>query len=315
MITVIIPTYNRPGPLHRALRSLVRQEHPDFEVVVIDDGGTLPARPVVEGWRTTLPIRLIETDRRGVSAARNTGLATAAGEFVAFLDDDDIMLPRHLRAAHTVLDRGSADAVYGGALVSSRWIESTPRDVRWLPRKDYDFDSRFLLTANYIHTGSLVCRNFADTAARFTESMTHCEDWDLWLRLHHSLGYRFAYLGETTSVYHQVPRSGSAVSAAYLSSPTPFTLARRHLFRTWPSTDPQISDYRAWFTEFDTRLDRLIDRGRPAPAHIYESAVRALHRSFVDGAPADRSVLDSILPEYRFTPKTTPSSQVSDVRR
>ncbi|MFF5036436.1 glycosyltransferase family 2 protein [Nocardia salmonicida] len=298
MISVIIPTLNRPGPLNRALRSLARQEFTDFEVIVVDDGGNSPVRPVTDSWRTALPIRLIETDHCGVSAARNTAMAAANGEYVAFLDDDDIVFPRHLRAAHTVLDRGTADAVYGGALVSSRWIESIPHNARWLPRKDYEFDSRFLLCANFIHTGSLVCRNFTDTAAQFTESMTHCEDWDLWLALHASLGYRFAYLGETTSVYHQVPQCGGAVSAAYLSSPTPFTLARRNMFRTWPSTDPQIVDYRAWFTEFDARLDRLIEDSRPAPVHIYESAVRTLHHRFVTGHRADHTVLDSLLPEH-----------------
>lgn len=297
MISVIIPTFNRPGPLHRALRSLTRQEFTDFEVIVVDDGGTLPARPVVDSWRTALPIRLIERAHDGVSAARNTGLAAATGEFVAFLDDDDVVFPRQLRAAHTMLSRGTADAVYGGALVSSRWIESAPRDARRLPRKDYEFDSRWLLCANYIHTGSLVCRNFADTTARFTETMAHCEDWDVWLRLHHHLGYRFAYLGETTSVYHQVPRSRGAVSGAYLASPTPFTLARAHLFRTWPATDPHILDYRDWFTEFDARLDRLIDDGGQPPAHIYESAVATLHHGFVRGNPARRAYLDSLLPE------------------
>ncbi|MFF0546716.1 MULTISPECIES: glycosyltransferase family 2 protein [Nocardia] len=297
MISIIIPTFNRPGPLHRALRSLTRQELTDFEVIVVDDGGHLPARPVVDSWRTALPIRLIESDHYGVSAARNTGLAAATGEFVAFLDDDDVVFARHLRAAHTVLNRGSADAVYGGALVSDRWIEAPPREVRWLPRKDYEFDARFLLCANYIHTGSLVCRNFTDTGARFTESMAHCEDWDLWLTLHRRLGYRFAYLGETTSVYHQVPSCRGAVSTAYTASPTPFTLARRHLFATWPSTDAQIDDYRAWFTEFDARLDQLIGSGRRAPVHVYEAAVRSLYPGFVRGELADYDVLDALLPE------------------
>ncbi|MGQ4619733.1 hypothetical protein [Nocardia sp. R7R-8] len=81
-------------------------------------------------------------------------------------------------------------------------------------------------------------------------------------------------------------------------SPTPFTLARRHLFRTWPSTDPQILHYRVWFTEFDARLDQLIDTGCPAPAHVYEAAVRALHDGFVSGESADYGVLDALLPEH-----------------
>ncbi len=305
MISVIIPTFNRPGPLHRALRSLARQEITDFEVIVVDDGGERSARPVADSWRTTLPIRLIEGDHHGVSRARNTGLHAASGEFVAFLDDDDIVFPRHLRAAHTVLNRGSADAVYGGALVSSRWIETTPRRAQRLPRKDYEFDPRFLLIANYIHTGSVVCRNFSDTTARFDEWLSHCEDWDMWLRLHHELGYRFSYLGEITSVYHQVPQCRGAVSTAYASSPTPFTLARRHLFDAWDSTDQQISDYRGWFNDFDARLDRRIEHGRPIPNHIFETAVRALQSRFAHGEPADRALLETLLPQHHSSHRYT----------
>jgi glycosyltransferase involved in cell wall biosynthesis len=296
MISVIIPTADRPGPLHRALRSLARQVFRDFEVIVVRDGGR-PARSVVDSWSSDLRVTLLDVNpRQGVSHARNVGLARAAGEYVAFLDDDDIYLPQHLQAAHRVLAGSCADAVYGGALVSPRWIEAVPRSATALPRKDYPFDHCYLMVANYIHTGSVVTRNFASSTVRFDEEMSHCEDWDMWLALRRDLRYRFAFLGQCTCVYHQVPRAAGVVSAAYLTSPTPFTLARARLFDKWPTADALVTDYRGWFRRFDDRLDSRIERGEAVPPHIYEHAVRKLHAGFTAGAPADAALLDTLLP-------------------
>lgn len=297
MISVVIPTRDRPGPLHRALRSLARQTFRDFEVVVIADGG-VPPHAVIDAWKHELHVRLLEADGKGVSHARNLGVATASGEYLAFLDDDDIFLPRHLELAHRALTASHADVVYGGALVSPHWIEAVPRDVSNLPCKDYTFNDDFLLIANYIHTGSIVTRNFADTTARFDEEMTHCEDWGMWLALRHDLGYRFSYFGECTSVYHQVARASGVVAAAYQTSPTPFTAARAHLYRRWAPirNRRRINAYRTWFTEFDARLDMRLACRQPVTAHAYEHAVRTLYAAFACGAPADLTLLNSIIP-------------------
>lgn len=297
MISVVIPTADRPGPLHRALRSLARQTLTDFEVIVVADGDQSSA-PVVDRWSTELRMTLLQVaSPRGVSHARNVGLAAAAGEYVAFLDDDDVYLPSHLETAHETLQAGDADVVYAGALVSPRWIEAVPRCATGLPRKDYTFDDGFLLVANYIHTGSVVARNFASTPVRFDEQMSHCEDWDMWLALRHHLAYRFVFLGACTSVYHQVTHATSTVSAAYQTSPTPFTLARARLYDRWATSDPLVTGYRDWFQEFDRRLDTRITRHQPVPAHVYEHAVRALHPAFTAAAPADPALLDTLLPE------------------
>ncbi|WP_181143673.1 glycosyltransferase family 2 protein [Streptomyces cinnamoneus] len=295
MISVIIPTADRPGPLHRALRSLARQTFRDFDVIVVRDGGP-PVRSVIDAWKHDLPITLIDIDpRQGVSHARNTGLAAAGGDYVAFLDDDDIYLPAHLEMAHRALEGGHAETVYGGALISPHWIESAPRDPEAFLRKDYPFDDAFLMVANYIHTGSVVTRNFASTSVRFDEEMTHCEDWDLWLSLRRTAGYEFAFLDDITCVYHQVPRP-SAVFSAYLTSPTPFTRARAHLYEKWPDPHPLVRSYREWFRRFDARLDARIEREQPVPPHVYELAVRGLHPGFVDSTAPSTALLDRILP-------------------
>ncbi|MFE7185229.1 MULTISPECIES: glycosyltransferase family A protein [Streptomyces] len=295
MISVIVPTRDRPGPLHRALRSLARQTYRRFEVIVARDGG-MPVEQVIARWQREMPITLLDGDTpHGVSHARNRALAVAQGENVALLDDDDVFLPHHLLAADDALRTGRADTVYGQALVSPTWIEDLPRGAHGLPRKDYPFDATFLGVANTIHTGSIVARNPAAGPVRFDETLQHCEDWDFLLALHHTAGHRFARLDSITSVYHQVPRPG-AVASAYRTSPTPFTLARDTLYRRWPAVGGLAEEYRQWFRDFDQRLDARIALGLPASAHVYEHAVRGLHATFTAHRPPDPALLEGLLP-------------------
>lgn len=294
MISVVIPTVDRLGPLRRALRSVSRQTYHDFEVIVVNDGGASPHR-VVEKWHGEMDVRLLELDSsRGVSHARNVGVESARGEYIAFLDDDDVFLPCHLKRAHEELSATAADAVYGGALVSCRWMETLPRDPEHAPFKNFEFDARYLLVANFIHTGSLVVRNFADTPARFTEKLAHCEDWDMWMVLQEELGYRFHFVGDCTSIYHQVTVRSSTVQAAYQQSPTEFTMARSWLYTKWATDDLLIQEYRSWFQEFDRRLDARIAARAPFPQHAFDLALRATCEPFRKGVRPDTTWLDDV---------------------
>ncbi|MFG3099371.1 glycosyltransferase family 2 protein [Streptomyces sp. NPDC048182] len=294
MISVIIPTRDRPGPLHRALRSVARQTYRRFEVIVVRDGGHT-VEPVIDRWRHEIPVRLLESDTpNGVSHARNRAIAVAQGDHVAFLDDDDVFLPHHLQTSADALRTRRADTVYGQALVSPTWIEDLPRERAHLPCKDYAFDPAFLSVANMIHTGSVVTGNPAGSTIRFDETMHHCEDWDFLLALC-AADHRFTRLDTITSVYHQVPRPG-AVHSAYQSSPTPFTRARTLLYARWPAATDRAEEYRNWFRRFDQRLDNFIAHGMDVPPHAYEYAVRQLHATFTDRRSPDRTLLDRLLP-------------------
>ena len=103
--TVVLPTYNRLAVLPRAVKSVLAQDEPDFELIVIDDESTDGTRD----WLAALTdprIRTIFTDqRRGASAARNIGVNSAQAPVVAFVDSDDFYLPHHVRRALTALTR------------------------------------------------------------------------------------------------------------------------------------------------------------------------------------------------------------------
>ncbi|HEX8502983.1 MAG TPA: glycosyltransferase [Pyrinomonadaceae bacterium] len=179
-VSVIIPTHSRPRQLPRAVES-ARSAGEDVEVVVVDDASSDETADVC---RKLEGIRYVRVERnQGVAGARNVGLLSSTGDFVSFLDDDDVRLPGSLGAQLAVLRAApEAGLVYGQALYdvgadrsgSDRYPQSCPRgDLFWR-----------LLARNFIPCGSVVFRR----ACLFSVGLLDCsaagvDDWDLWVRI------------------------------------------------------------------------------------------------------------------------------------
>jgi hypothetical protein len=118
--SVVIPSYRRPDDLRRAMASVLAQRDvaAPFEIVVVDNDTEQSARPVVEAIAAehAVPIRYVPEPRPGISHARNTGVAQAAGRYLAFLDDDEEAEPRWLATFVEALQRFGADAAVGPVL-------------------------------------------------------------------------------------------------------------------------------------------------------------------------------------------------------
>ncbi|MGE5272128.1 MAG: glycosyltransferase family 2 protein [Thiohalocapsa sp.] len=116
-VSVVIPTYRRPELLRRTLESCLAQQDvaAAFEIVVVDNDAAGSARAVVERVAAAAGVRVryVPEPRPGISHARNTGVASAAGQYVAFIDDDEAAEPGWLAAMLATIERSGADAVIG----------------------------------------------------------------------------------------------------------------------------------------------------------------------------------------------------------
>lgn len=112
--SVIIPTYNRESLVGPTLDSVAAQDLDDYEVIAVDDGSTDGTIDVVRGH--PLEVRVVEQDHKGCAAARNRGAAEARGEYLAFLDSDDLWFPWTLSVFKSVILSAGAPTFVGGAL-------------------------------------------------------------------------------------------------------------------------------------------------------------------------------------------------------
>jgi glycosyltransferase involved in cell wall biosynthesis len=181
-VSVIIPTRDRWALLSSTLRGALAQEGVEHEVIVVDDGSgdETPERLETVGDDR---LRVVRHERsRGVSAARNSGIAQARGEWLAFLDDDDLWSPHKLHVQVEAARARAATFTYGAAVV----LDERRRPVEVLPAPDPEDPVRVVLPLNLIPaSGSNVLASAAAVAGAggFDEGLAHFEDWDLWLRL------------------------------------------------------------------------------------------------------------------------------------
>jgi glycosyltransferase involved in cell wall biosynthesis len=113
-ITAILTTHQRPELMQRALRSLAAERRRPDEILVVEDGGTPGMRALLE--QTGIRCRLVQKTMHSVSKARNLGLREAAGDWVIYLDDDDIVYPNRLEELETAALRSGASLVFGHTL-------------------------------------------------------------------------------------------------------------------------------------------------------------------------------------------------------
>jgi glycosyltransferase involved in cell wall biosynthesis len=181
-VSVVIPTKGRWSLLKETLAGALAQEGVAFEVVVVDDGSrdeTAVRLAAVGDDR----LRAVRHERpRGVAVARNRGIAEARGEWVAFLDDDDLWSPCKLRNQLDVAAAASADFAYSAVVAVDEQITVT----RALPFPPPDELLRLELCQNAVPAGGsnvIVRTDLLQRLGGFDERLYHLADWDLWIRL------------------------------------------------------------------------------------------------------------------------------------
>jgi glycosyltransferase involved in cell wall biosynthesis len=127
LVSVILPVYNRAAWVARAVESVLAQTHKNLELLVVDDGSTDDTRRVLEGFGPR--VRVLEQAHAGAEAARNLGLERARGEFVAFIDSDDVWRAERLSIQLPLFGRPEVGLVFGDAVLVDYGREP-PRRLR-----------------------------------------------------------------------------------------------------------------------------------------------------------------------------------------
>jgi glycosyltransferase involved in cell wall biosynthesis len=186
-VSFVIPNYNHARYLGQAIESALAQTYPHVEVIVVDDGSIDDSRAVAAAYGDR--IRYIYQRNAGLSAARNTGVQAAQGEFIALLDADDLVEPAYAERLLSVLAQAPAAA---GAYCGFRFVDQDNQPLNRIERRTTPPETLYgaLLNGNYWVPESLLARRACYAAmGEFDTSLRACEDWDVWLRFsrHYSL--------------------------------------------------------------------------------------------------------------------------------
>jgi len=198
LVSVVIPTYNSSAYVAESVRSVLEQSYSELEVVLVDDGSTDNTRQVAEDFRDAR-VRYSPMDkRRGNYFARNHGISLANGDFIAFLDADDLWSKDKLRKQ---MDIFGLHPEIGACFTDHHIFEDGAPEkhfydaINTYPDDGHDQKKfiRRLLTGNFLITSSAVVRRDCfKKVGVFDTAYQNAMDYDMWLRI--ILNYRAAYL-------------------------------------------------------------------------------------------------------------------------
>ena len=180
IVSVIIPTYNRGWILTEAIDSVLAQDYEDYELIVVDDGSTDNTREILDDYGQD--IMVLRQANKGVSAARNRGIAEAGGQLVAFLDSDDLWLPRKLSRQVDFFKLNPAAVINQTEEI---WIRN---GVRVNPKDRHRKPSGMIFERSLglcliSPSAVMIKKPLFDAVGVFDENLPACEDYDLWLRV------------------------------------------------------------------------------------------------------------------------------------
>ncbi len=180
-VSVIIPTYNRAALVTEAVASVLAQSWQDFELLVVDDGGSDNTAAALAPYADRIRLLRRET-RGGVSAARNAGIAAARGEWLAFLDSDDLWLPEKLARQMAYLAGHPELAL---CQTEETWIRRGVKVNQPLTHRKIGGRIFFQSLERCLVSPSAVIlhRRLLERHGGFDEDLPAAEDYDLWLRL------------------------------------------------------------------------------------------------------------------------------------
>ena len=191
--------------MRKALNSIREQEYKNIQVVVVEDGANISEQMITNEFSDLNIVYQATGERKGRCYAGNVGLKLAQGEYLNFLDDDDMLLPNHFQVLYTRILQTQVKAAYAWAEEHQILIKNRETYEFVVKRKFFRYKQPFnrllLCYMNYIPIQSILfSRELYDLYGGFDENLEVLEDWDLWVR--YAVHADFLMVPEVTSVYY-----------------------------------------------------------------------------------------------------------------
>jgi glycosyltransferase involved in cell wall biosynthesis len=201
IVSVVVPCYNGAKFIDDAVWSIRKQTYPAIDIVVINDGSTDNTQDLLEKHAKLDPrVRVFSQYNRGLSAARNVGIKQAQGEYICFLDADDVMLPEKLeRQVHFLANDPSADLVYSDYFIGDPDLNPVGLVAVRIPSTDL-FDA-YACKNWFAPMSPLMRSKLIERVGEFDEQLRASEDWDYWIRC--AQAGKFAYLPGVLAIYRR----------------------------------------------------------------------------------------------------------------
>jgi glycosyltransferase involved in cell wall biosynthesis len=188
LVDVVIPVYNGERHLLETLKTVNQQDYPHLHVYVVDDNSSDSSNLIASRFECNHPLTVIRHPvNRGLSAARNTGISSGRGEYIAILDADDLWLPGKIsRQIQAFLEAGPSLGVVSSnfQIIDQNGVMADP--VVYDYCKNIEPSTRCLLVAGNVVSGgsaALIRRQCFQVCGGFDETLTACEDWEMWYRI------------------------------------------------------------------------------------------------------------------------------------
>lgn len=178
LVSIIMPVYNREDIVQIAINSVLNQTYTNFELIIVDDGSTDETIPIITNIQDNRVKVILSETNNGSSAARNIGLKEAKGEYICYLDSDNIWQNNYIGAiVGAFLELNDADAIYSGQMLYD-YIDEEPFAFRF-----GSFNKSLLLNGNYIDLNCFAHKKEVyDKIGGFNENLNRLVDWELILR-------------------------------------------------------------------------------------------------------------------------------------
>jgi glycosyltransferase involved in cell wall biosynthesis len=219
LISVIMPTYNRGELISKAIASVLNQTYKNFELIIVDDGSEDDTRSVIEAMGDSRIVYLRQ-ENQGVSAARNTGLNAATGDYVAYIDSDNEWRSNYLEFSLKYCIKNDASCLYSIlTIVDGKGSVKSYRAA--------DFDAASLWDRNFIDLNVFFHSLQASNRINFDTRLRRAVDWDYIVRVIHNFGCKFAYFDQC--IYSDAADESRLTISAY-SLYTKIVRAKNHFY-------------------------------------------------------------------------------------